>query len=420
MNQATQETRDLRKSIDSNRFIVALIDGDSMPFLDTYVTRGFEGGIELGRQLRQALRDYHQTNPFHRGDDKILIYITANLQGLSRAYTQAGITVEASRVRDFFVGVSQSHPLTNFIDAGSQKEAADSRLRAQMELYYSNTHCQQVIFGGSDSGYAPFLDTFANSKDVNKRITVLNPSHMPPAMGRTLSQFLTTSFPQIFREAKIVTSRSFSNIQSPAGSKRPASDLPTPPERRPPAPTYHGPVKTEDGDSSQDDADTRAYKKEYHPEDPFLVREAPSSHVYFVNQYGQRLDQPLVYDKRYLRYLFTQKTRLCNNFYLRQHCPYGDQCSWDHSEDLTPLQIDTLRHKARTSACRDPYCDDVGCVLGHQCPRPAGDCAIEACKFLPQQHDVPVDAVFEVSSITGERSQVPIPSAHNTEQPLMY
>lgn len=420
MNQATQETRDLRKSMDSNRFIVALIDGDSMPFLDAFVNRGFEGGIELGRQLRQALMDYHQTNPFHRGDDKILIYITANLQGLSWAYTHAGITTEASRVREFFVGVSQSHPLTNFIDAGTQKEAADSRLRAQMELYYSNTHCQQVIFGGSDSGYAPFLDTFAKSKDINRRITVLSPNHMPAAMGRTLSQFLTTNFPEIFRETKIVTSRSTSNAQSPGKSKRPSSDMLTPPQRRPPPPTYRGPAIPETNNSSHGDAEPPAYQSEYQPENPFLVKDTPPPQVYFVNQYGQRLDQPLLYDKQYLRYLFTKKARLCNNYYLRRHCPYGDACSWDHSEDLTPLQLDTLRHKARTSACRDPYCTDVSCTLGHQCPRPAGDCTIEACKFLPQQHEIPLDAVFEVSPATGERRQVPNPSAHHVEQHLMY
>lgn len=404
MNQATQENRDLQKAMDRDRFVIALIDGDSMPFLDSFVARGFIGGVDVGRQLRQVISDYHQTNPHHRGDDKIVIYISANLHGLSRAYKLAGIVPETSVVRSFFLGVNQSHSLTGFVDAGCQKEAADSRLRAQMELYYSNTHCQQVIFVGSDSGYAPFLDTFAKAKDINKKIVVLNSPHMPNAMHRTLSQFTTTTFPNIFRSTKISVSTPSSNTLS--GIKRSISNLDSLPDHKPLQPSYHG-AKIDTGElsSHQNLKDTRP-EDEYHPEHPFLVEEPPAERLYYVNEYGQRLDLPLVYDQQYLRYLFQKKARLCNNFYLKDFCPYGDSCSWDHSESLTPLQLDTLRHKARTSACRDPYCSDVGCTLGHICPRSAGECAIEACKFLPQQHNLSCAQIFEVNPLTGQRTKV--------------
>ncbi|ETN45518.1 uncharacterized protein HMPREF1541_09350 [Cyphellophora europaea CBS 101466] len=410
MNQAMQENRDLQKSMDCNRFIAALIDGDSMPFLDKFVVRGFDGGVEVGRRLRLALSNYHRTNPLHRGDDKIVIYISANLHGLTWAYTLAGITQEQSRVRDFFVGLSQSHPLTSFVDAGQQKEAADSKLRAQVELYYSNSHCQQVIFGGSDCGYAPFLDMLANAEDINRRVTILSPAHMPHRMLRTVAQFLRVDFPEIFRATKIVTIQSDIEPLPLSGLKRRLNDETPPQQRHPPPPFYSGSHEAPTDINRVDEYSAGRHSPpnpdEYQPENPFLINNALSAQTYYVNQYGQRLDQPLLYDKQYLRFLFTKKARLCNNFYLRCHCPYGDSCQWDHSEDLTPLQIDTLRHKARTSACRDPYCNDVACTLGHMCPRPPGACHMDACKFSEQQHNVCVEQVFEIDPATGSRTQV--------------
>jgi hypothetical protein len=412
MNEATQLNRDLQKAMDCNRFVVALVDGDSMPFLDSFVSRGVDGGIEAGRQLRQALTDHHQTNPLHRGDDKILIYITANLHGLSHAYKKAGVVTDTATIRDFCVGVSQSHSLTSFVDAGRQKEAADAKLRAQVELYYANAHCQQIIFGGSDSGYAPFLDTFAKAKDVNSRIVVLNPPHMPAVMHRTIAQFRSTHFPETFRASKLVTTAGRGSVKtpSPPGFKRPATELITPPNRRPPPPQYLD--RSVDAKNEYDvGARSDVHVAEYRPENPSLVDDPRPPRVCYVNQYGQRLDSPLKHDPQFLRYLFQRKARLCNNHYLRGFCPYGDKCSWDHDEDLTPIQVDTLRHKARTSACRDPYCTDVDCTLGHMCPRGSGECDIVACKFSPQQHDISCTQIFEIDPVTGNRRQVQALSA---------
>lgn len=107
---------------------------DIVQFLDGLVTRGVDGGLEAGRQLRLAVGAYYQTNPFWHPEDKIIIYIAANLHGLTKAYTLAGIVHDPLTVRDFFVGISQSHPLTSVVDAGRQKEAADSKLKGTETL----------------------------------------------------------------------------------------------------------------------------------------------------------------------------------------------------------------------------------------------------------------------------------------------
>jgi hypothetical protein len=126
------------------------------------------------------------------------------------------------------------------------------------------------------------------------------------------------------------------------------------------------------------------------------------STILYQNKYGQRLDPPLTYSRDFLATLFSHKSKLCNNFYLKGHCPYGSSCSWDHSEHLDKIELDTLRHKARTSSCRDPFCRDPLCSLGHMCPR--GDrCQISVCKFLPEMHNIEMGEVWEVdTSVRGE------------------
>lgn len=103
-------------------------------FLDDLVSRGVVGGIEAGRKLRAAIEEYHRTNASSRPDDRILIQVYANLRGLGKACHQAKITREESSFADFTAGFGSSNALTSFIDAGPQKEAADSKIRGMFEV----------------------------------------------------------------------------------------------------------------------------------------------------------------------------------------------------------------------------------------------------------------------------------------------
>jgi hypothetical protein len=98
-------------------------------FHDDFVIKAFDGGVEAGRRFRDAVTDYWHKNPVQRTDDKIVIYAFADLVGLSQAYQSAGMGLFASKMRQFFMGFCQSHPLTNFSDAGEQELAADSKLK---------------------------------------------------------------------------------------------------------------------------------------------------------------------------------------------------------------------------------------------------------------------------------------------------
>jgi hypothetical protein len=109
-------------------------------FHDDYVSKAYDGGVEAGRKFRDAVTDYWYKNPVQRHDDKIVIHAFANLVGLSQAYQSAGMALFASKMRQFFMGFCQSHPLTNFSDAGQQELASDSKFKGM----HSFCSCRKV------------------------------------------------------------------------------------------------------------------------------------------------------------------------------------------------------------------------------------------------------------------------------------
>lgn len=180
----------------------------------------------------------------------------------------------------------------------------------------------------------------------------------------------------VFRTTKIQV---INGTQTVAGVKRPASA------------SYS---------SGRPTASTPADKKSSQP----TTVPAPSPIIY-QNQYGQRLDTPLNFDKDYLKLLYEKNSRLCNNFYLRGHCPYGSSCAWEHTQKLNQTQLDTMRYKARTSNCRNPFCTDPACCLGHMCPRRSA-CNNAQCKFLPEMHNIDVSHVYEYNTETQEKKEL--------------
>ncbi|KAK7894882.1 hypothetical protein LTR67_005621 [Exophiala xenobiotica] len=371
---------------DCDRFLLVLIDGDSMPFLDEFLPRGIEGGEDAGKHLRSAVLDYYKTNARFHADDRVIIRVYANVRGLGRTYKAAKIIPEESVFDQFITGFNKSHPLSDYIDAGAHKEAADSKMKglskANFELFYRNRHCQHVMFGGSaDSSYAGFLGPYTLPGTINDRITMIEGSPFPYDLRKVAQGFHQVSLRTVFRNTKIQVAN---GAQVVAGAKRPATEsLVSSRERQPPVAS----LTSSDGNSQQ-----------------AAIGLTPSPVIY-QNQYGQRLDIPLHPDKDYLKFLYDKNARLCNNFYLRGHCPYGAGCEWDHTQKLSQAQLDTFRYKARTSSCRNPFCTDPTCCLGHMCPR-GNACNIAQCKFLPEMHNIDVSHVFQYNTETQERKEL--------------
>lgn len=269
-----------------------------------------------------------------------------------------------------------------------------------MEMFYRNRHCKHIVFGGSDNGYAGFLDQYASLDGINERVTLLHEPHVPFWLAKTMKQFRSTALQNVFRPSKIPTLPS--NGASPASTKRPLADPVPPPQRRPSPPRYNGTRSEVPGVSG---AGMASVAPEAPPPPPPVINTYDARHIVYVNRYGQRLDISVEYDRDYLQVLFDHKSRLCNNFYLKSHCPFGSNCQWDHSVHLNQRQLDTLRHKARTSACRSPFCRDPECSLGHMCPR-GNTCNISVCKFLPEMHSVDTSEVYLLNTATDARTLV--------------
>ncbi|EXJ70161.1 uncharacterized protein A1O5_06229 [Cladophialophora psammophila CBS 110553] len=361
-----------------------------------------EGGEEAGKHLRTAILEYYKTNTRYHADDRVIIRVYANSHGLSRTYKAAKIIIEEAVFDQFMVGFNRSHPLSDYVDAGSHKEAADSKMKANLELFYRNYHCQHIIFGGSaDSSYAGFLGPYALPNTLNDRITLLEGPAFPFDLKKVAQGFHQISFKTIFRSTKIQIAPN-GTIALTAGVKRPAPDtLSVVRDRQSPRPatTALTPPTTKLALVAQQPAAPPIVPS------PIVPSPIVPSPIIYQNQYGQRLDIPLKIDKQYLQYLYDFNSRLCNNFYLKGHCPYGANCEWDHSQVLNQVQLDTFRYKARTSACRNAFCQDPQCPLGHMCPR-NGACHIPACKFLPEMHNIDVSQVYEYNTATHERKRV--------------
>ena len=83
------------------------------------------------------------------------------------------------------------------------------------------------------------------------------------------------------------------------------------------------------------------------------------------NKFGQRVDAVMQYDKSEMKRV--QKIKMCNVHFLRQDCPYGDDCEHDHFYKPNKNELLTLRYVARQTPCRfGTGCDDIRCIYGHR------------------------------------------------------
>ena len=106
-----------------------------MQFLDDYVRDGGAGGERAARDLRQSILDHLKDKAYFQHDYKILIRVYANLQGLSKTYNDARIIPNSKVFLDFVQTFNKTHELVEIVDAGNDKEAADSKIKGSPCLH---------------------------------------------------------------------------------------------------------------------------------------------------------------------------------------------------------------------------------------------------------------------------------------------
>lgn len=111
-----------------------------------------------------------------------------------------------------------------------------------------------------------------------------------------------------------------------------------------------------------------------------------------VNAHGQRLDEPIKTLDKDLAYKLKQ-LKLCNRNYLSKDCSYGNSCTHSHKRPLAPVELDNLRHVARSTACEYGLdCMNPDCCNGHRCQyaRRCTNWMNGTCWFSDDMHTVDV------------------------------
>ncbi|PGH06284.1 hypothetical protein GX51_02481 [Blastomyces parvus] len=389
-HQRVRETKaDLQKiqqNMGRNAFVSVLVDGDSMNFLDEFVTQGESGGQEAARLLIQQVSKYVQTEltdpPPHFS---VVVRVYANFKGLRRTYQEAHILDDEDEFELFVRGFNMGHPLCDFVDAGAGKECSDDKIREIFKLHAGNVHCKHIVFAAStDNGYARLLGPYSSTPEFCKRVTMLEGPPFERELVELKNKYRTTSFPTLFRATKLPPIRrvSFSAtpVYEPTPSKSPpsyasaASFSSSPPGYNASRPST--PASIEKTPSSPNGANGSVWCN-----GNGTMYSGPAV---LKNKHGQRVDSPIKPSSSIVQSLKSRK--LCNPHHLLGACHFVS-CKHEHGDPLSDKMMEALRYVARLAPCPSGLeCEDENCYSGHRCPN--NPCHRPNCHFPKEMHGV--------------------------------
>ncbi|KAH7384175.1 hypothetical protein DE146DRAFT_217595 [Phaeosphaeria sp. MPI-PUGE-AT-0046c] len=430
----------LSRALHDNPFIMVLIDGDGMIFNGEYIQEGETGGRRAASQLHAEVQNYMQSQcedvPLGA---RIVCRVYANVRGLGDVLVRNGTIEELSIFEDFVRGFSRGKTLFDFVDVGAGKDRADEKIIESLKLFSQDYHCRRILFGCSHyNGYARSLEECSDRPEIVGKVVLLE--GVPFEKELLALPYKAIKFPRLFRDSKIVLPGA-PGAYTPLAQSSPARNytmlpgLPTrfPPPARPavvidsPLPTQAALAasnipRTPSSSTLASDQNTTvkpattpgtwAAKAAAAPPPPAHRATSPEykpmnrDEVVSRNRNGQRVDPPTKdYDKAEVDRV--KKMKLCNTHFLRKECPYGDQCSHDHSARPTEDELKTLRLVARMAPCvNGSGCSDNRCIYGHRCPAPphrtrhvkgTKSCIFEdQCKFPVELHDIDTTVVKTV------------------------
>ena len=295
------------------------------------------------------------------------------------------------------------------------------------KLFIDDYHCRQIFFGCShDNGFARLLETYMNDPAYLSKVTLLE--GVPFEKELVDLPYETKKFPLLFRDTKI-------SVVAPVGSPpvknvHPFTGLPTrfPSSRTSSAQgsyvldspmiaklvpnmprTPSSSTLASDGTPAIKPITSWASKAAAPvpavPASP-LYQPVDREEVIARNRAGQRVDPRCRdYDKAEVDRV--KKIKMCNVHFLRNECPYGDNCTHLHNYKPTSAEIATLRLVARMAPCQSGSgCQDIKCLYGHRCPAPPAKTKLplgtkncifgETCKFPDELHDIDCNVVKTV------------------------
>ncbi|KAL8708998.1 MAG: hypothetical protein Q9220_006207 [cf. Caloplaca sp. 1 TL-2023] len=365
LTQTKIELSSVQKLMNRDAFVLVLIDGDCMNFLDDLFQKLEAGGEEAAERLRNYVADYMKAGiPDGQIGLEIVVRVYTNMRGLGKTLVDNKILETTDELSRFVCGFNKKFSLFDFVDAGNGKECSDAKLKKNFEMFIHNVHCKHIIFGGSaDNGYARLLSPYTGDLSISKRITMLRGPPFASELVPIAKKLKECSFPQVFRGSKI-----------PA---RKVSFSTTPPRSMSPAITsYASTVAT----PKNDEASTALSPK------TAVQPEGKIAH----NSKGQRVDRPIKVSQTTVQSI--KGKRWCNNHYLLGYCGF-DYCSYEHDVQLTEHQKNALRTLTRQLPCSVGLeCDDPDCYFGHRCP--GNPCTWgSSCRYPLEMHHVDIKIV---------------------------
>ncbi|RMZ82924.1 hypothetical protein DV737_g1842, partial [Chaetothyriales sp. CBS 132003] len=389
---ANRKIEDLQKSIDCDRFVLVVVDGDNALFHDEYVQDGAAGGERAAQKLRQSVFDYLKDKPFFQHDFKIIIKVYANLQGLCRPYLENKIIPSYPTMYHFVQGFNKTSDYVEMIDAGNLKEAADTKVKATLSLFHRNLHCKHMLLAASgDNSYAGFLRQFATLDSDSSGVTLIETVPFARDLAQLTSRFDTTKFEDIFRDTKIII------------EPKPAVNSPI---NEPPSTAAASTAGT--WSSAVMKAATMPIRTNISPDVTAAtpVRSTtPTTKIpkeVWVNKYNERVDMPIKYDAVIANAL--RKRKMCNKYWLLNACD-STYCSHSHEGSLSHAELEQLRLIARSCACRDGLaCRDPDCTDGHRCSAGMKCTKGENCWFSDDQHSVSTEGLKKVTDLSASHT----------------
>ncbi|KAF2179034.1 hypothetical protein K469DRAFT_717541 [Zopfia rhizophila CBS 207.26] len=406
VTRARQQLDDTERQLASSSFVLALIDGDGVIFQDMLLQAGQNGGSEAASKLQMAIRDHIAQIYETSGNWPAMVHIYASLDKLGQKLASVGLIKHPQELRAFAQSFSVNQPLFSIIDVGQGKERADYRMKEMLRTFSDNPTCRHIIFGGChDTGYLLNLDQYKHNPVRAARITLLESTVAARGFAE-LPNFKRTRFDSVFRSEPLPEYQQQpppmkplpnKNI-SPVGSPAPAPAVAAPAQPPTPAPAASSPSTTSSslatqstGSSSTASWATVGKTGASNGNISIAPKNFSSSkkkYVYY-NKELQRLDEPLPPRDRNAAEAIEKRMEkagrnLCNHWHLNKgNCANGNFCRFQHEPKLTPAELNALRYKTRSLACKNRYCENFDCYLGHQCSieRDQGYCGYETCNL---------------------------------------
>ncbi|KAL2208425.1 hypothetical protein CC79DRAFT_1366635 [Sarocladium strictum] len=386
---ARERYKQIAKRQDRKPFVLVLIDGDGYVFHESLIKGGAEGGRRAAQLLDESVKFNLRDKGLEHCDVVVRIY--ANVAGLSRALSKAGLGGnEARSLAPFVASFNRSFGLYDFVDAGDLKENADFKLRSALRFYADIPSCRHIYFAAChDGGYISELTPHMSDKS---RFTLIETSgsifhdefrKLHLGVERFQGVFRTTPL-----DAGPALAQPYSKAAAPVAPSSSTYEPPTPPynpshKSSPNVCSFFlkGICKHGDkcqfqhpGSSGAEKTNTNWRERARHTggsiDDLPAKSEIPENCV-VVNAEGYRLDPLLPPGSiEASKQLKSRSTRICNEYHVLGACKNGNMCDYDHTP-LGPSLKGGAEALSRSILCsRRGTCRLLDCIKGHTCQLP--------------------------------------------------